>query len=411
MGFIANIFEAIGNAIRSVLKAIAAALKWIFEKLGKILLGLGLAFIAGFAIASLFGPIAALAFTTAIKTVIVTIATTTFSVVKGAFLFVVQSIKLIVKSVQGFLQLINFKELLQIHKIAYLLSADYRNMMNKLYKAISKFSEKVFGNAQMLHMLLQTSRQFIYSLTSSVGYPVDIGEVEWLQTMDETLLKIQDKAGTYSKNPEEIFEDLNEWVYRPMADKYSAQNGVITQTLITAVDAIDSVAQGVFELEKQSKEVISYLPSPLRGKMMEVMDPLYAKVDKFQYEIYEPKMSELDAMITDSKQRQDGIQKEFNGLSNRLIDPSIYLSEIDDFEPKTQEQARLRLDLSTSKLFNKKNDGLKKENDLREMLTIKARAENKLETPENVSPETVSLPPVKIITIKKPSPGWFAGDY
>lgn len=411
MGFIADIFEAIGKVLRAVLKAIGDAIKWIFEHLGKILVGLGFAFLAGLAIASIFGPIAAAGFMAAIKTVIVTIATTTFSIVKGAFTLVIQSIKLIVKSVQGFLSLIHFKELLQIHKIAYLLSADYRNMMNKLYKQISKFSEKVFGNAQMLHMLLQTSRQFIYSLTSSVGYPVDIGEVEWLQTMDETLLKIQDKAGTYAKHPEEIFEDLNEWVYRPMADKYSAQNGVITQTLITAVDAIDSVAQGVFELENQSKEVISYLPSPLRGKMMDIMNPLYAKVDKFQYEIYEPKMSELDAMITDSKQRQDGIQREFNGLSDRLIDPSIYLSEIDDFEPKTQEQARLRLDLSTSKLFNKKNDGLKKENDLREALTIKARAENELGTPTNVSPESVSLPPIKIITIKKPSPGWFAGDY
>lgn len=410
MGFIADIFEFIANTIRKIIEGIANALKWVMNQIKNFMDGIGKWIVMAVIAAFIVAPAAMAAIIAGIAGVVKTIGIGVWNIGKWTVHTVIKTVKWLGTTFQSFLQAIHFKELLSIHKMAMILSKDYREMMLKVYKEISEFSYEVFGTTEMLHLLLQGSRQMIYSMSSAVGYPVDIAEIEWLTSLDETLQKISERAGDYADNPELIFDDIAEWVYSPLGEKYSTINSGFVLALEGAIKGIDGVAQKVFTINEQTQQVVRYLPSPLRGRVQDILEPLDNRITTFQYDIYEPKMEALDGALSQTNERTRENKEELSGLTRRLVNPVDYLQELDKLDLEDRDLDKRRLDVTINEPFDSDRKELSEGID-REV-EIEIEEKEIIPEPSTAPPEFMEIEekPVSPLIVRKRT-NWSVGDY
>lgn len=411
MGFMAAIFEWIAKTIQKIIEGIKSAIEWIGKKLLPFIAGIGAAIVGGTLLLGIFGPGAAGAVFTAVKGAVSAIGSVIGTIGHTAFAAVKWGITNLASTFQSFMQAIHFKELLQFHKIALILSKDYRDMMNKVYKQISDFSNQVFGNAEMMHLLLQSSRQLIYSLSATVGAPVDIAEIEYVQYLDLALQKIGDNAERYRDNPESVLDDMAEWVYSPITEKYSEVNRGFIQTISGLVEGVDAVAKEVFTINEQTQAVVSYLPQPLRGTLQDALSPIDKRITDFRYDIYEPRMSELEHVINQADKTAWQNRDNISALTDRLINPVDYIKELNLKPPKVRfpEKVDLRETINEDIIQGEREDTKYLDTVIEEIDLSKAAAGIPLPEPPP-APAEMKLEPKE--PEKLPStPGWFVGDY
>jgi hypothetical protein len=411
MGFIASIFEFIADTIQKILKGIGDIIKWIGTHVLPIVAGIVAAGVVALSVIAFFGPTAIASVIAGIKTVVSTVGIVITKIVHAVGAAVKFTITTLKTTFGKFLEAIHFKELLAIHEIAYILSSDYRQMIDKVFSEIAKFSEEVFGTSWALTMILQNSRQLIYSVTTTLGFPVDIAEVEFIQYLDTTLQKVTDKAGTYRSNPEQIFYDVTEWIYRPVQEKYSEGNKGIILALEGVIEGVDKVAQNVFEINEQTQAVVAYLPEPLRGTLQETLEPIDERISSFRYDIYEPKMKQFEEALTTQQIRNAEIKTSMSALTQRLVDPTKYFKEIDLKPPSVRipEKQDLRITLNEDVLQDDEQDTRTLDKAIVEREEIKTLEEIALPVAPP-APEILKLEP-KEPEKKTFTPGWFVGDY
>lgn len=412
MGFIGDVFKAIANLIKGIVRGIADAIKWIGRKILPIAAVIFAGVVGGVGLAGLLGLGSVSSMLAGIGSFVKSIGAFTFKFVTGTFDFVVNAIKGLGSVVKSFMEFIHFKELLQLHKVAMILSKDYRQMMLKVYQEISKFSEQVFGWSQTLHMIIQNSRSFIYSVTSAVGFPTDVGEIEWLYTLDETLVKVSDNAERYMDNPEAVFDDMVEWVYKPLGDKYAEINSGFINTLVQVSQGLQATAEAVFDARQKLGGVIAYLPEPLRGNLDDRFEGVFSTIDRWQIDVYQPTVDRLDRALSEHSVRQQETQYRMQRLTNRLINPVDYLRELENLPPVQERDERRKLELEVSWPFRERS---KEIDDRAEDVDRdwKERPHPGTErAPVSGTPEQAERKPFfERIVLPPAEPGWFVGDY
>lgn len=412
MGFIADIFEAIGNIIHAVITGIRDAIVWIGKKIFDFLKGWGKWLVVGVVALALFAPGLMAGILIGIKTIVTTVGQVVWTVGKFVVTKIFTTVKWLSGTFQSFLQAIHFKELMMLNQMAMILSKDYREMMLKVYQQISEFSQQVFGRAEVLQLLLQGSRQLIYASSSAVGYPVDIAEVEWVQYLDETLSKVADNAEKYQNTPEAIFDDIAEWVYKPIGDKYSTINqGFVTFTE-GLVNSVGGLTETVFGINEQTQNVVSYLPSPLRGTLQKTLEPIDNRITEFQYDVYEPKMAEIDHVLSQTAKENETNRQRMSSLTDRLINPADYLTELDDLPTEVRVPEKRKIDISLQEPERQEIDQVNTHVKEYQVETDIQFEEIRVPAPITRQPIVLDKEPVDI---KKPPvqgrSGWFVGDY
>ena len=410
MGFIADIFRFIAETLHKIITAIADAVKWIGQQIKKFFDGIGKWIVLGAFLLMFFAPGLMGAMLLMVKNIVVNIGLTVWNLGKWAVTKVITTIGWLKGTFASFLEAIHFQELLLMHKMGMILSKDYREMMNKVYKEISEFSYQVFGTTEMLHLLLQGSRQLIYSVSSGVGYPVDIAELEWIQTMDETLAKISERAEAYSDNPELIFDDIAEWVYTPIGDKYSSINQGFVLALQGVINGVGGLAEKVFIINNQTQEIVSFLPQPIRQTLMATLAPIDRRITTLQYDIYEPKMAQLDAVLTETNNNVYRNKTEMSSLTQRLIRPADYLGELDDLDVDDRDREKRKINISLNEPADKDIEELDRGVD--EQIKIDIDKKEIIPEPTMPPPDFMELEPTeKKIPVARQRTGWSVGDY
>lgn len=343
MGFIAKIFKGIASIINGIVKAIRNAVKWVLNNVISKIIPIVGGIVGVGAILNIFGVVSLPAFLKAIGTTVLKIGSFAFKTLTGGIKAVLGGVKFVGAQIQSFLQIIHFKELLAIHRIAYIFSAQYRQQVDKFFDEISRFSAEVFGNTQTLHYLIQSSRTLIYSLTSTIGYSVDIAEIEWIQTMDTALQKVGDRAERYKDHPEEIFNDFAEWVYRPISEKYSEQNKGFTNILLKAADAVERTAEEVFTINQQLGEVIHFLPEPLHGTLDDMFGSTIKGIETWRVNTYTPTINRLDRALDIQSHEQESIRFRLRQLGTKITDPVNLFEGLDSLPELRREAEKRRL--------------------------------------------------------------------
>jgi len=313
---------------------------------------------------------------------------------------------------KGLLMAIHFDTLIKIHKVAWLVSEDYRIVMRGIYSELSAISQALGFGPYYLTLLLQNVRMLVLDVASTFGMKADLAEVQWLTTMQGYLGRFAKATTRYANNPEAIFFDLNRWVEKDLVDKKGEFMQGLILTVERATEAVGGVIENVVVIRNDIDRLVLDLPENIRSQVEPLVRPYLKEFDDFILTTYDPYKKQLDNIISNVKAIQDQQVNNMGLLVDRLKKPGDYLSEIDRLEPwERVSQERKIGDISTRQYTRDVSELVEKGKPVSAELA-KIREALKLVTLVPLGfPEEIEAP-IRSSKVKAtPRKTWFIGDY
>jgi len=412
MGFVVDVIEDVIDVVVDVVSHVVDAVTKVVKKVVDLLSNKWV-LIAALAAFSIFiaGPAIAAAYssaTAAMATAEIASLSTLAQLSVGVSTFV----STLSASFSAMLNAIHFSTILSAHNIAMLVSDDYRVMMYGVYSQISEVSSALGFYPQFLALAIRNSRNLVLDVSTSLGMPYDLAQVQWLGTFNEYLHKFNEKASAYENNPGELFADMEEWIDKPSMDTKGAFMTRTLQTIDKTLEVVDVVVKDSIKIRDDIRQLAYDLPENIRKYVQPIADKITEDFDRFVAEIYDPYKKEIDFIIAGLYQVQDKARKDMSDVVRRLKKPGDYLLEIDYFPDwEREDQERIFDDVSTRQrrrdvgTFNELGKATTFELDklvraLKIALPIPLGFPEEIEVP--VRPATVKATPRKT---------WYVGDY
>ena len=313
---------------------------------------------------------------------------------------------------KGFLNAIYFKELMMIHEIAYIVSADYRKLVEEIYRRISDVSQALGIGAETMNLAFRNARSLVLSASSLMGRSYDIGEITWLRDFSNIMQKIQADAFRYNLRPDLLYLDLDEWVIK---SSVNVQAGVM-QTVLTTLDStlkgLKDTVKGIGEVRENLERFVSGLPESIRERVEPMLEPVIKHFDEFVSDIYEPRIKVMDEIVGSLDRRMISTRGEISGIVDRLKRPGDYLTEIDDLPWELRRQQEDKVDDIASRTFQRKAErtGREASREYRGFLRVLEALKKEYPPPPYEIPEAEApLRPPGVPV--KPRDTWFVGEY
>jgi len=237
--------------------------------------------------------------------------------------------KAVYAGVKAFLKAIHFKTLMKIHKIAMLVSPSYRKMMAKIYKEISRCSYNMQLGLTFLNTMLNDARNVVLDVSSIMGRPYDLSQVNWLYSMNGFLQEIGGNVNKYTQNPAAVIDWLNQKIYKPSLDAKASFQAHLFTILETSVEVVDNMVDKVINLRENVDQTILHLPSSISEKIYNEINPHLESFDKFIEDEYRPiakNVSNILDVLTDTTRSQTD---KLGLLTDSILNPGDLLSNID----------------------------------------------------------------------------------
>jgi len=315
-------------------------------------------------------------------------------------------------SISALLTAIHFDTLVSVHKIAWLVSDDYRAIMRGVYSEIVSVSQALGYGPYFMVLFLQNARNLVLDVSTSLGMKYDLAQVEWLSVSQGYLKSFSAATYRYSSNPEALLYDLERWVERPVMDqKGSFIQGVI-MTVERTTKAVEDIVTDVVVIRDDIDKLVSDLPDRIRLQVEPYVTPYIEKFDTFITETYDPYKDSLDSIMEGITSLQGRQREEMTGLIDRLKKPADYLLEIDRFSDEDRfDQERKFSDISTRQYYR----------DVKGFTPLSEPASAELKKIREALMVAIPMPigfpeeiegPVRPAGIKAaPRKTWFVGDY
>lgn len=254
-------------------------------------------------------------------------------------------------SFKAFLTAINFNLIRGVHKITFLVSAEYRGMIKSVYEEITKVSEALGYGPYFLVLALQNTRNLVLDVSTSLGMRYDMAEVQWLSIFQGYLKNFAGATYKYANNPEALFFDLSRWVEKDALDK----KGMFIEGLVTTIEktteAVAGAIESVIVIRNDLSKLVLDLPEAIRSEVKPAITPYIEKFDSFINDTYDPYKEELDRLIDQVRSLQSGQHLRITSLVDRLKKPADYLFEIDKLEDWEREDQERKLDDISSRYY------------------------------------------------------------
>jgi len=241
----------------------------------------------------------------------------------------------------AFADFIHLKLLWQINQIAYLVSADYREMMNKVFGQIAQVSEAFGFGALTLNLLFENTRRGVLDISSAMGKSYDLGQIEWLNTYNELLKEFAQNAEYYQKRPADFLQWIADNTDRPGYDAKSATVRTIMSGIDSALSLVKSTAESATKIRNDLMKLIGDLPEVVRRQWEPEVKKAVKQFDDFMKLNYDPMMKQISAAFDNVGKMIDEDRAKAKALNARLSRPGKYLSEINklpDDEKREDEQ-------------------------------------------------------------------------
>lgn len=321
---------AIGTATATAVVVIATVVATISVAVGTALLALG-ALVVGTVAAIVQCTVSALTWA---ASGIISGITTAFTGVMGEISVIGKGIwmfsKALVSGMKAFLEAIHFKTIIKIHSLAMIFSKDYKDMMDKVYGQIRQVSEALGMGADFLSLILNDARSVVMSTSSLYGTGYDLGEVQWLSTMNGYIKDFSTKAEIYENNPSALLRDMNTYIQKPSIDaKANAQATFITifEGVVTVADA---TAEKVVTLREDLEQTILHLPPVISREIYDKINPIFEGFDNFIQNEYRPVAKDISNAIhvlNDTTERQTDRLRD---LTRSILNPGDLLGNVDN---------------------------------------------------------------------------------
>ncbi len=405
---IAVIFSTIGAAIAVAAAAVASAVAAALAAIGGALVAAGSA-VVGVITGVLTGVGLISAFTAGeIMATLGVLNVTAFS----TFVAVGTFVNSIVIGFQAFLTVIRFTTLKQIHNIAYILSAEYRSMMNKVYGHISKLSNQLGLGPYTMMMIIENTRSVVASASAFMGRNYDLFEVSWLQQFHGAMKSMNVKLESYRDNPAGLINDLDNWITKPTIDQASRFQVIILQTVEKITEGLEEITNRALRVRDDLEQLVNDLPEEIRHEILPRLKQVTKYVDDFIGNKYGPNMALLNQSIDVLKGRQEQAKDNINGIVDRLLRPGDYLLEIDTMSETARLEQELKLEEVTTRQSRRDTDKLTEHTSPAWAMLLKLQSALglKLEKVAWHVPEVVD-PGRTAMSEAIPRATWFVGEY
>jgi hypothetical protein len=243
----------------------------------------------------------------------------------------------------GFLEAIHFDLLTRIHSIAYLVSEDYRLMMEKIWTEIREFSLAIGAPAGYIETAIQFGREVVLSTSAFLGKRYDLGEVQWLTDFQGLMRRVNATATLYNRHPERIWNDINELIVRPATNaKAAAQLGILT-TIDGVLKTVDITLTRFDKFRGELELSISKLPEKWREDARHYMSEALRSFDNWRNETYYVYVDKIDLLmraLSGEQQQNRSRLQELVGVISRGGDLLGRIDLLPDAE-KTQQENKI----------------------------------------------------------------------
>jgi hypothetical protein len=252
---------------------------------------------------------------------------------------------------QTIADMLHLKLAAQINQIAYLVSEDYRNAFDNVFKQISQVSSAMGWGALTLNLLLENSRTLVLDVSSSLGEGYDIGQIKWLNTLNGFLTEFNKNSNYYRDNPARFIDFIADGTYRPALDAKAGTVRSIFQGIETALGLIKVTAEDLTKLKNDTLKLVGDLPQVIRDQIMPGLTKITNEFDNFIKLTYDPALKKIDAAMAIFGVDLEAEKVKAQALVQRLLRPGKYLSEIKDLDAVTrQEDEDMVADIATAPL-------------------------------------------------------------
>ena len=234
---------------------------------------------------------------------------------------------------QSFLEAIHFKTLMGIHQVAYLISTDYRETVQKIWGQISEVSAALGMTADWMGLVLRDTKHLVLDVSSMLGQSYDLGEVAYMQSLSSYLGSFSKEAHRYQNNPSLLLWDLDQWVTKPAIDAKAATVQVWLATVEKTVAGVKLLAEDVTRVRNDIMKLVADLPEFLKKHIAPFLTPLIKQLDDFMRLTYDPAMKLISGSITTLQADQATAKKQIQGTVDRLSRPGRLLREIKSLPP------------------------------------------------------------------------------
>lgn len=220
---------------------------------------------------------------------------------------------------------------LKVHRIAWLVSPQYRQLMRTLtHNLVSMGQDLGWGAATML-LLFNDARNIVLTVSGMLGRSYDLSQVIWLQRMKDVLtwVDIYINRDAFSYN---LFIDLlDNFIFKPYTNMTQGWFGGLVGSIDSTLKGVTAMAQTVSRLDQDFRQFIGDIPGDLGVRINRAIRPIWTEIDKF-YDVYLwPNIDRLDQAIDVLTANTGQLQDDMVSQLRRLLYPGNYLAEIDNF--------------------------------------------------------------------------------
>jgi len=241
-------------------------------------------------------------------------------------------VQVIYASWQELAGLLHLDILGSIHQIAYLLSEDYRKVMNDVFYQVSKVSESIGWGPMTLNLLFENSRTLILNSSSALGEGYDIGQVKWLNTFNQFLHEFSRGTDHYKSHPADLIDWIANNTYRPALDAQATSTRSLYQGIASALGLIKSGAESLTRFKNDVDRLVGDLPEVIRNQIQPQLNGIIKTYDDFIRLNYTPTIKLIDGTLTILGVDMTEQKKKAADLVARLSRPGHYLKEIDSLD-------------------------------------------------------------------------------
>ena len=239
----------------------------------------------------------------------------------------------------AFLTAIYFDAIMACHSIAFMVSAEYREMIMGVYGELAKASAALGFAPQFLALALQNTRTLVLDVSSSMGMGYDMAQIQWLQALQGWLKEFSLRAKTYKMNPAQLFYDMEDLVDRPFVDVKGNYMRVVLTAIDNTVHGIEATIGEIVKIRDDINKLVADLPEKMRSEIKPFTDKTTKEFNEFLKDEFNPRLKMVNSLIAQLYIKQEDSKDKMTDLVGRLKNPGKYIKEVDKLSDTDRTEA------------------------------------------------------------------------
>lgn len=229
----------------------------------------------------------------------------------------------------AFLTAIYFEQLVLANNLALLVSPEYRQMVIEVFVEISKVSAALGFGPHFLTLAFMNMRSLVLDVSSLMGTPYDLGQVQWLAFFAEHLKALSTRLDTYKNNPGQFILDMESMVDKPFIDTKAAYVRTLIKTLDSVIIGVETTIKTITLIRDDINKLVADLPESMRKEIKPFTDKITKEFDDFLKDDFNPELKKLNGLISVLNKKQEEAKGKMGNLVDRLKNPGEYIREVD----------------------------------------------------------------------------------